>query len=533
MNKQCIDADLKSIKEYTNKFDDGTENILEDVSQYTSAKEIYEMLKNDSKNKNGDLKGVQIFGMSSDVPAFDVHYKIQMEKGIDECGNFKSDFFYSNFKSDSSCFKSDFSIYKAFKGKLDVNFVPEWTVSRLTLSKGEIAPYIDKSSEYADMIKNKTFGSFVNFSSPIFASSNHSDDFGYFLKERIDKEFKILSSSDYKLYGNKQGCYPVTTSTAGDFTKTNISKENKDGIKEFIINAHGQYNNIDQCIYNTKNSNSEKRISFLNIDNINKVLSGNYYDLDLWTCLNGYNLDNKNLVHEAMADGKCISAMAASSAISNNGVHNNASLENMKKNNFYYFYLCYLYERASGKSRSDSFTSAKRAYAQEILKNTNMLSDGNYQFNLHNVLAYHYFGLIEYWNYSSKNDFNPEVAFNDGSIYSKVIPFDGNIKFNCDYSNGGFKVNYFKAKRIGNKIEFTLNYESSRGCDYSFFNPPDGDKLMKIMVGGIKKGTNTSKFDLSMDEFKKVLSSDSITLKFGFDNKPNWIDFDPSQLKSL
>ncbi|MGH4121872.1 MAG: hypothetical protein ACREV6_02890 [Clostridium sp.] len=39
--------------------------------------------------------------------------------------------------------------------------------------------------------------------------------------------------------------------------------------------------------------------------------------------------------------------------------------------------------------------------------------------------------------------------------------FDGNIKFNSDYSNGGFKVNSFKAERNGDNVEFTLNYEST------------------------------------------------------------------------
>jgi hypothetical protein len=237
--------------------------------------------------------------------------------------------------------ENDFSIYKAFNDKLNVSFMPEWTVSRLPLAKGEIAPYMIKNNEYVELTKNKAFGNFVNFSNPIFANSKHSDDFGYFLKERMDKGFNILSGSEYKLYGNKQGMYPMSTEVIGDFTKENIANENKKGIMEFIINTHGQWNNIDQCIYTTKDKASEKRISFLNKDNINDVLSANYYDLDLWTCLNGYNLDDKNLVHEAIAKGNCMSAMAASSIISNNGVHNDVSLTNMKKNNFYYFYYEY------------------------------------------------------------------------------------------------------------------------------------------------------------------------------------------------
>lgn len=528
-NKDKVsNEDLQSINEYLSKFNDGTESILKDVSEYTDAADIYQMLKLDSQSRKGSLKGIQIFGTSDDVPAFDIHYKIQMQDGIDDSGNFNSDFFYSNFKSDVNSLKNDFSIYKAFNDKLSVNFVSDWPVVRLPLTKDEIYPYMERAQDYALSVSNMTFGNFVNFSNPIFAQKTHSDDMGYFMKERLDKQFNILSSSEYKLYGNKQGTYPVQTDVLGDYTKDNISKENKDGVKEFIINDHGQWNNIDQCIYTSENKDSEKRISFLNMNTINNILSSNYYDLDLWTCLNAYNLNGNNLVHEAMNNGKCISAMAGSSVISNNGVHNNVSLENMKKNNFYYFYLNYFYNRANGENRSNSFNLAQNAYAEEILKNTDISLDGNYQYNLHNLLSYHYLGLIEYWNYDGKNDFNPKL--DDSNNQNN---FDGNIKFNSDYSGGGFKVNFLKAERINNNIEFTLDYESSRDCDYSFFNPPNGDKLMKIVKGGIKKENNISKLVISMDELNKVLSVDSITMKFGFDDKSNWISFNSSQLKPL
>lgn len=535
-NKDSVtEEDLKSIKEYINNFHDGTINILKNVSSYKAATEIYDMLKDDSKNRKGSLKGIQIFGTSSDVPAFDVHFKVQMQNGIDDSGNFKSDFFYSNFKNESSVLKNDFSLYKNFEDKLKVSFISEWTVSRMPLTKGEVAPYMEKNNKYVELIKDKPFGNFVNFSNPIFAQKNHSDDFGYFLRERIDKEFNILDSNEYKLYGNKQGFYPVTTEVLGDFTKENIAKENKEGIKEFIINTHGQWNNIDQAIFTSNDIKSEKRISFLNNSNINSILSENYYDLDLWTCSNGYDLNDKNIVHEAMAKGKAMSAMAASAIISNNGVHNDVPLEEMKKNNFYYFYYSYLYNRALGNSRSKSFSLSQMAYAEEILKNTDMLLDGNYQFNLHNVLSYHYFGLMEYWDTNENNSFdsNLEESNDDYEDFDEEPSIEMNVEFNSNYSSGGFKVKSFKASRIGDSVRFTLDYESSRDCDYSFFNPPDGDILMKVIRDGIRKGVNKSKITLTMDEFNKILSAESITLMFRFDNKSNWINFDPSQLRSL
>lgn len=121
-----------------------------------------------------------------------------------------------------------------------------------------------------------------------------------------------MHAGEYRLYGNRQGHYPVKTDVLGDFTRDNLVLENSQGIKEFIINSHGQWDNIDQCINETKNRTSEKRISFLNTTNINQVLSKNYCYLDLWTCLNGYNLSSDNLIHEAMANGLCMSALASS-----------------------------------------------------------------------------------------------------------------------------------------------------------------------------------------------------------------------------
>lgn len=536
------DDDLKSINEYANKFMDGSTTILMDVSKYASAADIYDALKEDSKKRTGILKGIQIFGASNDVPAFDIVYKIQMQNGIDEGGTFKSDFFYTNFKSDSKSLRNDFSIYKAFNNRLDVSFISEWTVSRLPLGMGEIGPYMKRYYEYVQLTGNNNSLNLVNFSNPIFASSYHSDDFGYFLKEKMDKEFSILNSSQYRLYGNKQGFYPIKSELAGDFTKENISKENSGGVKEFIINTHGQWNNIDQAIFTTGDANSEKRISFMNMSNINSILSNNYYLLDLWTCLNGYDLNNNNLVHEAMANGKCISAMAASAIISNNGVHNDVSLEKMKKNNFYYFYYEYFRNITSVKTRSDSFSLAQRAYGQEILKNTDMMGDGNYQYNIHNVLSYHYFGLIEYNNSKTpeKSETSTEVKVenigsNSGEADNTNIQpgMEVNIKFTPDYSAGGFKVTSYNAKRIGDNIEFALNYESSRDCDYSFFNPPNGTELMKIITGGIRKGTGTTKFTIGLKELKDILSVDNMSMRFGFDDKPNWISLGTSQLQPL
>jgi hypothetical protein len=167
--------------------------------------------------------------------------------------------------------------------------------------------------EYPSLVAERPFGSFVNFSNPIFASLTSRDDFSFFLRERLDQEFNILSPEDYRLYGNQGGFYPVQTEVLGDFSRENLAKENKPGVQEFVINTHGQRTNIDQCIFEGKGEETEKRFSLVNVSNINQVLSANYYDLTLWTCLNASGLNSKNLIYEAMANGLCISAFAATS----------------------------------------------------------------------------------------------------------------------------------------------------------------------------------------------------------------------------
>lgn len=524
-NKDKVnEEDLRYIKEYIGNFKDGADSILKDVSSYKNATEIYAMLKAEASERVGKLKGVQIFGTSEDVPAFNVKYKIKMKDSIDEGEDFKSDFFYSNFQSEEKYLNEKFNLYDAFENKENVNFIAQWPVARLPLNKGEFKEYMKKKDKYAKELSKMPFGNFVNFSNPIFPLKEHPDDMGYFLKERIDKEFNILSSEEYKLYGNKQGHYPVNTEVLGDFTRENLIKENKQGIKEFIINAHGQWDNIDQCIFTDSHKQSEKRISFLNRKNINETLSHNYYDLDLWTCLNAYNLSSENLVNTAMK-GKCISAIAASSIISNNGVNNKAYIGDMQNNNFYYFYLNYLYNRSAGNTRSYSFYRAQKEYAKEILKNTDMLQNANYQFNIHNVLSYHYLGLLENWEVKGKEVFSPNVTEEE--------PFYGDIKLSGYCNEDVIQINSFKAHRENDKIKFTLNYTSTEDMGLSFFNPPEGDIIGKVFSDGIKKDNNIYEFYLTLEEFEKMLSVKSIYIKLGFEVDYGFLGFNPKQLTSL
>ena len=145
---------------------------------------------------------------------------------------------------------------------------------------------------------------------------------------RMDKEFNLLDVP-YRLYGNLVGQYPVSTDVLGGFTAENLATENDAGIAEFIINTHGQPDNIDKCYYV---DGQEIRESFVNMDTINQVLDSNPYFLDCWCCLNGYGMID-NLTTTAL-NGKCVGMFSTTTTLSGNGENNRATVDEMKNSNF-------------------------------------------------------------------------------------------------------------------------------------------------------------------------------------------------------
>lgn len=497
--------DVTAIQRYSDKLSKKANVVLKDVSGQSSASDIFTLLKQDQLERGGNLKGIQIFGTADDVPSFDIQYKIKNLLGVENGASFKSDFFYSTFNNDINIIKDDFSIYKNFNQKLNVNFVPEWSVTRLPLTKGEISKFIEKNSDYISKVIKLDSVPLVNFSNPIFPLVQ-TDDMGYFIKERLDKEFSVLNSSQYRLYGNKQGCYPVTTDVLGDFTKGNIKAENEKGITNFFINSHGQPDNIDQSIYTRRDLFSEKRISFLNSKDINQILSGNYYNLTTWTCWNAAGLGSNNILHEAMANGKCVGAMGATSVISNNGVNNRASLEDMKKNNFYYFHYVYFDSIKDGFTKSQSFSIAQKAYAYQALKNTNMLGEGNYQYSLHNLLTYHNLGLIEYWDKNTQED--------------EPIIKEGDITFDSQITSSDVKIDSIKYKVTASNIIFAISYDLGTARYYNFFNPPDADVIKVLDLDKGIQGKGTLEIKVPIENIKKVSG-----ITFGLTDNSDKFDF--------
>ncbi len=381
--------DVSAIKEYLANITD-KRVLLVDAARASDAKNLYAAIKADAKKRGGNTAGVQIFGTSTIVPTFNINYKVLMYNGqIDEGGEYQTDLFYGNFNNAASDIADGYSVYDHLTNEKTIRLTPKWPVARLTLNRGEFKSFLDKYDKFA-VDTNLIRQDIVNFSNPIFASSFHQDDMGMFLN-RAHNEFGILDTT-YRLYGNLKGDYPVETDVIGGFTKEEIGKENKKDSCEYIINSHGQPKNIDNAFFI---DDVEQRESFLNTDTINNVLNTNPYYLDTWTCNNGYRMED-NLTTTAL-NGKCVGVFSATTIISNNGVRNYVSLEDMTKSNFYYFYYAYLKALNEGKSRSDAFFVAQKAYGTALYADTKepLRGEGNVQFNMNNLLTYHNFGLIE------------------------------------------------------------------------------------------------------------------------------------------
>ena len=354
----------------------------------SDAKDLYVTLKADARKRAGFVKGIQIFGTNSIVPAFTANYKAQMIKGIDEAGTMQTDYFFGNFRNQVSDIES-YSVYDHLSNNKNINLVPDWPVARLPLSSGEFKDFFKKYDGFA-LKTGLTQREIVNFSNPIFASNYHIDDMGTFLT-RADEEFGILNVP-YRLYGNLKGDYPVSGDVIGGFEATNLTKENKKGIYEFIINSHGQWNNVDNAYFI---DGKEIRESLINMDTIDSVMGKNPYYFDMWTCSNGWGMEN-NITTKALS-GQCVGMFSATHVISNNGVNCFASLEDMKKSNFYYFYYSYLKALSKGKRRSEAFYRAQKEYAAALMEDSKepLRGEGNVQFNINNLIDYHNFGLLE------------------------------------------------------------------------------------------------------------------------------------------
>ncbi len=526
--------DLSAVGSYLASITDATV-LVADASSFSNAEQLYTALQEDAAQRGGTVMGIQIFGTPSMVPAFRVNYKVQMQNGVDDGGDFLTDLFYGNFDNDAETISDGYNVMDHFAEGWNVTLVPQWPVARLPLSKGQFSEFFEKYGQFVQKTGLERL-ELTNFSNPIFASNKHIDDMGRFLN-RMHSEFGLLDIP-YRLYGNLDGQYPVTTEVLGNFTLENMEAETQSASVELLINSHGQWDNIDQCIYV---DGEEQRISLLNMDNINTVLDGEPYYLDCWTCLNGYEMEN-NLTSTAL-NGQCVGVFSATAIISNNGVNCDATISDMAKSNFYYFYYSYLKALNEGQSRSQAFFTAQKAYGEALMEDSTepLRGEGNYQFNLCNLLTYHNFGVLEP-NATTSFDAagyiiqagqsvpkEPTNTSNQGgsSTGSTIVLTEGKPEgklIAVEYStrnmltSGSCTIHGITAQHLNNGYtRYTMDYTAPKGLRTVVFNPPEGD-IFKLFGPATIGERETLVFDLD-DELVKKAGEITLNIFSGDENR--------------
>lgn len=532
------EADLNAIGSYLSSFD-GVQVLVVDTASIPNAETLYTLMKEDAAARNGTVVGVQLFGTPDYVPTFTVGYRVQMLSSLDEGGTFLTDLFYGNFENDAAQISSGYNVADHFKEGWKVDLIPQWPVARLPLQKDEFSDFFEKYVSFAQKTRLEQ-QRLVNFSNPIFRQSVHSDSFGRFLQRMAGEG---LINVPYTLYGNLDGSYPVDTQVAGNFTAENLAAENAKGVMELVINSHGQWNNIDQCTFSGE---EEQRKSLINIDTINTVLSDSPYYLDCWTCLNGFGMKN-NLTTEALS-GQCVGMFSATAIISNNGVNCDASLPDMAKSNFYYFYYNYLKALRNGLSRSQAFLNAQQAYGTALLNDSlnGLRGEGNYQFNLCNLLAYHNFGVLEpsvdmmvlsesRSAILQARQSIPKVSVqsgNGGNSNMQVIemtdgvPKEEAITLSFETENRGnvdWEITGYTAQKLDNgRFRFVVTHTAGKSMPFTAFDPPNGEKFM---YGGTSD-ESTITYEMSEDE---IPAYGTITLNI--DHAAFFVFFKTDQLR--
>ncbi|MDO3409708.1 copper amine oxidase N-terminal domain-containing protein [Saccharibacillus sp. CPCC 101409] len=396
-SQRVTDADLAAIKMYTNKFKH-TYNILLDTGSLATAPQVYETLQAERTKLNLPVSGIQLFGVETDVSAFSYVHKMKTIEnngkwdGVENNQNekFKTDHFYSTFKNESKYLKDDISVYGILQEGNPISIVPEWPVSRLPLTKGEFAHYINNYEDYREQIKDKSVPT-VALSTPLnFQDGYAQNDVGFFM-QRLNEE------NEFNLFKN------VTLRTYSKDFATNIEKENKAGAADFMIGSDGD---VKAAL--------EDKVPFLDRKNIANLQS-NYYTAFFWYLAAAKGLDTTSFIHDGMVNGKLINPIALTTSRSNGGVANYiwtrvptpegeqdgiwqdyvaVDKELLEKQNSLYYFIYKYYEAVdSGKDRLKSFYDAKVDYAKLSEKNKGDLQAA---FGFEYVIALHYLGLADY-----------------------------------------------------------------------------------------------------------------------------------------
>ncbi|TCZ78134.1 copper amine oxidase N-terminal domain-containing protein [Paenibacillus albiflavus] len=403
-NSQKVTAqDMASIKLFANKFRQ-TYNVLLDAAQYKTATELYDALKTEQKKLGGTVAGIQIFGLASDVPSFTYTHKMKFLPanfewdGVEENKEkkFVSDLLYANFKNDSKYLK-DVSVYGIVQENLPISVIPEWPVSRLPLTKGEIAKYIDNYDAYRKQSEGKSVPT-VAVSAPYQIQDGYAqDDIALFIKRLTEDEFGLFKDTERRTYYKDHAM--------------NLTKENKVGVMDLVVDGRGDKNGAEQ-----------DKVLFFDRNSV-VDLNANYYTAFLWGFDAAADLDANSVVHDGLSKGKMINPIAHTVPQFGRGVLNYLWLpvptpegekdgdwndyvavdkEHLEMDNPFFFVYKYYEAIESGKTRLQSFFEADAAYATLTVANKNtsrflfgfecMYSAAGFE----NLFSMHYLGLADY-----------------------------------------------------------------------------------------------------------------------------------------
>jgi len=406
-NSQKVTAqDLASIKLFANKFR-LTHNILLDAAQFKTAPQLYDALKAEQKKLGGKVAGIQIFGLASDVPSFSYVHKMKpMEgnfewDGVEHNKNekFVTDFLYSTFKNDSK-YLTDVSVYGIVQENLPVSVIPEWPVSRLPLTKGEIAKYIGNYDAYRKQIEGKSVPT-VALSAPYNSQDGlGQDDIALFMKRmQEEKEFGLLKNTDLRVYYNNLAA--------------NLVKENNSGVMDLVVGSNGGAEGA--AMKDSKDYFFDRKSA--------ASLNSNFYTAFFWGMSAAKGLDMNSIIHDGLAKGNMINPIAYTIPTYNIGVFNYLWLpvpppkgetgddwndyvavdkEHLKMDNSLFFVYKYYEAIDGGKTRLQSFFEANAAYATLTVANKNTPrflfgSERTYStYGFVNLFSLHYLGLADY-----------------------------------------------------------------------------------------------------------------------------------------
>ncbi|MCR8656912.1 copper amine oxidase N-terminal domain-containing protein [Paenibacillus endoradicis] len=404
-NSSKVNAtDLDAIRKFSTNFK-STNNIIFDASQYTTAPKLYDALKAEQKKLGGKVAGIQIFGLASDVPSFSYVHKMKPTEGnfewngieYDKSGKpekFVSDLFYSNFKNDSK-YLTDVTVYGIIQENQPVNIVPEWPISRLPLTKGEISKYISNYESYRKQIEGKSIPT-VALSAPVEFQKGldvAQDDIGFFMNRMKEEkeEFGYFSNTDLRTYYKDLA--------------VNLTKENKSGVMDLVVGSDGDTEGATL--------KKDRKNYFFDRKSV-ASLNSNYYTAFFWGSGAANGLNANSIIHDGMAKGTMINPIAFTIATYNRDVANYLWLpiptpegetgdnwhgdvavtkELLKENNPFFFVYKYYEAIESGKTRLQSFYEAQVAYAKLSVDNKkNLRASLGYE----NIISIHYLGLADY-----------------------------------------------------------------------------------------------------------------------------------------